>query len=58
MMKRLTNYSDDASLLYGEDTYGVKVDISIDSLHMFDNCNRSIFEARGDTMPLKEVIRL
>ena len=45
----LTNYYADASLLEGEGTY---------SFHMFDNYTRSIFEARGDTMPPKEVIRL
>ena len=45
----LTNYYADASLLEGEGTY---------SFQMFDNCTRSIFEARGDTMPPKEVIHL
>ena len=45
----LTNYYDDDSLLEGEDTY---------SFQMFDNCTQSIFEARGDTMPPKEGIRL
>ena len=45
----LTNYYANASILEGEGTY---------SLQMFYNCNRSIFEACGDTMPPKEVIRL
>ena len=58
MMERLANYYADASLFEGEDTYGIKGAISTDSFQMFDNCTRSIFEARGATMPPKEVIRL
>ena len=54
MMEILTNYYVDASLLEDEDTYGVKGDISTDSFQMLDNCSRSIFEGRGDTMPPKE----
>ena len=38
MMERLTNYYADASLLEGEDTYGIKGEISTDSYQMFDNC--------------------
>ena len=43
----LTNYYADASLLEGKDTY---------SFQMFDNCTRSIFEARGGNMLPKEVL--
>ena len=38
IMVRLTNYFADYSLLEGEDTYGIKGDISTDSFQMFDNC--------------------
>ena len=58
MMERLKNYYTDASLLEGEDAYGVKGEISTNSFQMFDNCTRSIFKARGDTMPPKEALRL
>ena len=58
MMERLNNYYAGDSLLEGEDTYVSKGDIYTDSFQIFDNCTRSIFEARGDTMPPKEVIRL
>ena len=58
MMERLTNYYADDSLLEVDNTYGVKGDIYTYSFQMFDNCTRSIFEALGDTMPPKQVIRL
>ena len=54
MMERLTNYYDDASILEDKD----KGDISTNSFQMFDNCTRSIFKARVDTMPPKEALRL
>ena len=59
MMERMTKNYADASLLEGEDTYVVKGKISADSFQMFDNCTRSIFKARSDTMPPpKECIRI
>ena len=57
-MDRLTNYYADASLIVGKNTYGVNGEISTNSFQMSDNCTLSIFKARGDTMPPKEVIHL
>ena len=57
-MEITTNYYSDASLLEGENNYGVTGEISTKSFQMFDNCTQSIFEAHSDTMPPKEVIHL
>ena len=57
-MERLTNYYADSSLIEYKDAYSVKGDISTDSFQMFDNCTRSIFKSRGDTISPKKVICL
>lgn len=59
IMDRLSNYYADELLLNDEeDTEGVKTSVMLDSFEMFDECIRSVFEARGAKISAKEVIRL
>ena len=59
IMDRLSNYYADELLLNDEeDTEGVKTSVMLDSFEMFDECIRSVFDARGAKLNAKEVIRL
>mmetsp|Transcript_3158 Transcript_3158/g.4613 ORF Transcript_3158/g.4613 Transcript_3158/m.4613 type:complete len:1282 (-) Transcript_3158:2285-6130(-) len=59
IMDRLSNYYADELLLNDEeDTEGVKTSVMLDSFEMFDECIRSVLQARGAKITAKEVIRL
>ena len=59
IMDRFSNYYADELLLNDEeDTEGVKTSVMLDAFAMFDECIRSVFEARGVKITAKEVIRL
>ena len=59
IMDRFSNYYADELLLNDEeDTEGVKTSVMLDAFAMFDECIRSVFQARGAKITAKEVIRL
>ncbi len=58
-MSRLANYYADELLLNDEeDTEGVKMSVMLDSFHMFNDCIKSVFNARGVKLTAREAIRL
>ena len=59
MMERLLHYYQDETLVNGEvDTNDVKRTMAVNSFDMFEDCVQRVFEARGLTIPPKDVIRL
>ena len=59
IMNRLANYYADELLLNDEeDTEGVKLSVMMDSFSMFDDCIKSVLDARGIKLTAREAIRL
>ena len=59
IMNRLANYYEDELLLNDEeDTEGVKMSVMMDSFSMFDECIKSVLDARGVKLTAREAIRL
>ena len=59
VMNRLANYYADELLLNDEeDTEGVKMSVMLDSFQMFDECIKSVLDARGIKLTAREAIRL
>lgn len=59
IMSRLAKYYEDELLLNDEeDTHGVKMSVMMDSFSMFDECIKSVLNARGVKLTAREAIRL
>lgn len=59
IMNRLANYYADELLLNDEeDTEGVKMSVMMDSFSMFEECIKSVLDARGVKLTAREAIRL
>lgn len=59
IMNRLANYYADELLLNDEeDTEGVKMSVMMDSFSMFDECIKSVLDARGVKLTAREAVRL
>ena len=58
MMERLLHYYQKESLNDEEDTNDVKAMMALQSFDMFEECVQRLYEARGNNIPPRDVIRL